>query len=189
MRSNRVTQSDIGSSRPYKTVSDFLEEDSFTGFTQEHLFIKRFIKNAWGQDIAALSNMAEAIAGLYALELIDDETARHRLNMIVNRALHKSVRPYSGTLENQSSLGLYGYYLEHLNIILGHFQAAGDNKHLTLNERITVHLRDLSLEAIERPRTPSASRQDALERRSGRDYSFNSFVRSKQRHNASRSAS
>ena len=145
MRSNRVTQSDIGSSRPYKTVSDFLKEDSFTGFTQEHLFIKRFIKNAWGQDIAALSNMAEAIAGLYALELIDDETARHRLNMIVSRALHKSVRPYSRTLEDQSSLGLYGYYLEHLNIILGHFQAAGDNKQLTLNERITVHLRDLSL--------------------------------------------
>ena len=65
MRSYRMTQSDIGSSRPYKTVSDFLEEDSFTGFTQEHLFIKRFIKKAWGQDIAALSNMAEAIAGLH----------------------------------------------------------------------------------------------------------------------------
>ena len=65
MRSNRVTQSGIGSSKPCKTVLGFLEEANFTGFTQEHLFIKRFIKKAWGQDIAALSNMAEAIAGLF----------------------------------------------------------------------------------------------------------------------------
>ena len=47
--------------KAWDRVEEFLSATSFKGFTSDDLFIKRFIPKGWGQDIAALSNMAEAI--------------------------------------------------------------------------------------------------------------------------------
>ena len=44
-----------------KRITDFLSRKSFDGFTSKDLFIKQIVKKGWGQDIAALSNMAEAL--------------------------------------------------------------------------------------------------------------------------------
>ena len=45
-------------------LSSFLARPSFDGFTKKDLFIKRLIGKPWGQDIAALSNMAEGYLNL-----------------------------------------------------------------------------------------------------------------------------
>ena len=45
--------------RAWEKVESFLSSDTFNGFTKDDLFIHRFVKKGWGQDIAALSNMAE----------------------------------------------------------------------------------------------------------------------------------
>jgi hypothetical protein len=55
------------------------------------------------------------------------------------------VRPYRRPLEEQRDLGRYGYYLEHLNIILGCYQAIAGDRFSELNLRITEHLLALSL--------------------------------------------
>ena len=57
----------------WKRVEDFLSRTNFTGFTKEDLFIKRFVPKGWGQDIAALSNMAEAIHLRSKLENLDNK--------------------------------------------------------------------------------------------------------------------
>jgi hypothetical protein len=59
--------------------------------------------------------------------------------------MHKSVSPYRGPLENTKNLGHYGYYLEHLNIILGHYQLAADKKYIELGTKISRHLLEQSL--------------------------------------------
>ena len=46
----------------FKRIAEFLDRQDFDGFSRQDLFIKQIIKKGWGQDIAALSNMAEAIA-------------------------------------------------------------------------------------------------------------------------------
>ena len=43
------------------------------------------------------------------------------------------------------SLGKYGYYLEHLNIILGSYQRVVDDTYQPLNQRVTEHLLAASL--------------------------------------------
>ena len=48
----------------YNKIKDFLLTPDFNGFTGDDLFIMQFIKKGWGHDIAALSNMAEAMANL-----------------------------------------------------------------------------------------------------------------------------
>jgi hypothetical protein len=48
----------------YNQIKDFLESEDFNGFTKKDLFIMQFIKKGWGQDIAALSNMAEALTNI-----------------------------------------------------------------------------------------------------------------------------
>ena len=48
----------------YNKIKDFLMRPDFNGFTKEDLFIMSIIKKGWGHDIAALSNMAEAITNL-----------------------------------------------------------------------------------------------------------------------------
>ena len=45
-------------------IKEFLMREDFNGFTSDDLFIMQFIKKGWGHDIAALSNMAEAIVNL-----------------------------------------------------------------------------------------------------------------------------
>ena len=45
----------------YHRVKNFLKKDTFDGFTNNDLFIIQFVGKGWGQDIAALSNMAEAL--------------------------------------------------------------------------------------------------------------------------------
>ena len=48
----------------FEKIKRFLLKDDFNGFTSDDLFIMQFIKKGWGQDIAALSNMAEALVNL-----------------------------------------------------------------------------------------------------------------------------
>tara|TARA_B100001093_G_scaffold511199_1_gene578581 strand:+ start:5970 stop:6281 length:312 start_codon:yes stop_codon:yes gene_type:complete len=48
-------------------IKEFLARDDFDGFSGDDLFIKKFIKQGLGQDIAALSNMAEGISGFLVL--------------------------------------------------------------------------------------------------------------------------
>ena len=48
----------------FESIKRFLLRKDFNGFTSEDLFIMQFIKKGWGQDIAALSNMAEALVNL-----------------------------------------------------------------------------------------------------------------------------
>ena len=48
----------------FSRIKSFLLSKDFNGFTSEDLFIMQFIKKGWGQDIAALSNMAEALVNL-----------------------------------------------------------------------------------------------------------------------------
>ena len=112
-------------------ITRFLTAPKFRGFTKQDLFIKNFIKKAWGQDIAALSNMAEAIANIVLSNPVSRDSLVPLLDEIVQRAMHKSVSPYRGPLEHTENLGHYGYYLEHLNIILGHYQLAADKNTLS----------------------------------------------------------
>ena len=48
----------------YSRIKIFLLNKNFKGFTKKDLFIMQFIKKGWGQDIAALSNMAEALTNI-----------------------------------------------------------------------------------------------------------------------------
>ena len=103
----------------YKRVKTFLTNPEFNGFTKNELFIMAFIKKGWGQDIAALSNMAEAMANLYFSDKRNRDEYCHLINQVLKRALHPSVNPYRKNFDKVRYLGKYGYYLEHLNIIIG----------------------------------------------------------------------
>ncbi len=62
--------------RAWERVSGFLSQKDFCGFTKNDLFIKRFVPKGWGQDIAALSSMAEAILQRSSNSRIDEHEAR-----------------------------------------------------------------------------------------------------------------
>ena len=126
-------------------VVGFLQCDSFDGFTSDDLFIMQFVKKGWGQDIAALSNMAEALINASKSGLARDSEVKVLLDGVVSRALHKKVSPYGKDPRAVENLGRYGYYLEHLNIILGCYQSAVDDAYLDLNLRVTEHLIDASM--------------------------------------------
>ena len=126
-------------------VVGFLQCDSFDGFTSDDLFIMQFVKKGWGQDIAALSNMAEALMNASKSGLMGDSEVKVLLDGVVSRALHKKVSPYGKDPRAVENLGRYGYYLEHLNIILGCYQSAVDDAYLDLNLRVTEHLIDASM--------------------------------------------
>ena len=111
-------------------VVGFLQCDSFDGFTSDDLFIMQFVKKGWGQDIAALSNMAEALMNASKSGLMGDSEVKVLLDGVVSRALHKKVSPYGKDPRAVENLGRYGYYLEHLNIILGCYQSAVDDAYL-----------------------------------------------------------
>ena len=125
-------------------VSEFLNRDSFNGFTQDDLFIMQFVKKGWGHDIAALSNMAEALMNASRAKLIIPSDVKRLLGRVVLRALHEKVSPYRKDPRVVNKFGHYGYYLEHLNIILGCYQSAVDDEYLKLNLRVTEHLIALS---------------------------------------------
>jgi hypothetical protein len=129
----------------YKKIKAFLQRDNFDGFTAEDLFIIQFVEKGWGQDIAALSNMAEALRNMARLEIVDAAEIKQLLNSTVQRALHNKVSPYKRDPREVKNLGRYGYYLEHLNIILGCYQEVVDDIYLDFNQRVTQHLVDASL--------------------------------------------
>lgn len=129
----------------YNKLREFLSREEFTGFTGDDLFIMQFIKKGWGQDIAALSNMAEALANIAVSDTNRQGEIAPLLKATVERALHPRVNPYKKDFSRVSSLGKYGYYLEHLNIILGCYQRVVDTAYQSLNQRVTEHLLQASL--------------------------------------------
>ena len=135
-----------GNLERYEKIRSFLLKPGFKGFTKEDLFIMSIIKKGWGHDIAALSNMAEALVNLSITNPHKTNEYWLLLNEVVNRALHPKVRPYKKNIDQVNNLGKYGYYLEHLNIILGAYKRMGlDKKYDQLNERISLHLLENSM--------------------------------------------
>ena len=126
-------------------IKEFLAKPNFSGFTGDDLFIKKFIKQGWGQDIAALSNMAEALRNIGLTETESCEEMAELIEKVVERAVHRSVNPWKKHIHKVTEFGHFGYYLEHLNIILGCYQLIGNQKYLDLNTRVTLHLRDASM--------------------------------------------
>ena len=125
-------------------IRAFLERPSFDGFTKSDLFIQRLIGKPWGQDIAALSNMAEGYLNLSKTQPSGDY-ATQQLAKIVDRAIHPTVNPYKKILSDVGSLSFHGYYLEHLNTVLGCYRLAGGEDHGELHQRISEHLVRISL--------------------------------------------
>jgi hypothetical protein len=131
--------------KKYNQIKSFLEADNFNGFTKKDLFIMQFIKKGWGQDIVALSNMAEALTNIAVNKLKAILEVKELLKVVVHRSLHNKVNPYKRDINKVKSLGKYGYYLEHLNIILGCYQRIVGDDYLELNKRISHHLLDSSM--------------------------------------------
>jgi hypothetical protein len=119
-------------------IEGFLSRPSFSGFTGDDLFIKQFIKKAWGQDIASLSNMAEALKSLS--NSYENTELLKLFEGLVARAIHPSVNPWEKDIDLVDNFGHYNYYLEHLNIILGCYQSVCGTRYLELSNKISKHL-------------------------------------------------
>ena len=119
-------------------IENFLGDTSFNGFTSNDLFIKHFIKKAWGQDIAALSNMAETLKNQAAS--FEPTELSILFEGLVFRATHSSVNPWKKDIDQINNFGHYNYYLEHLNIVLGCYQAVCGNRYIELSTKISKHL-------------------------------------------------
>ena len=78
----------------YKKIKDFLTRTDFNGFTKDDLFIMAIIKKGWGHDIAALSNMAEALANLSVSDPKNIDEYSFLINEVLKRAVHTKVSPY-----------------------------------------------------------------------------------------------
>ena len=135
-----MKRSSIESSADYNRILSFLTKGAFTGFTGKDLFIKNFIKKGWGQDIAALSNMAEALSFTVQTSPQFKQQIAPLMEKVVDCALHRSVSPHSKPIKEVGSLSQFSYYLEHLNIILGHHHKAVGSKHRQLSQRVSEHL-------------------------------------------------
>ncbi len=135
-----MTKIAIETTEDYMRIQKFLSKEDFSGFTGKDLFIKNFIKKGWGQDIAALSNMTEALS--FSVQANPELRGQiiPLLNQAVTCAFHKSVSPYSKPIAETNSLGQFCYYLEHLNIMLGHHQKIIGDQHKQLSDRISQHL-------------------------------------------------
>ena len=135
----------------YNRIEKFLRRDNFDGFTKDDLFIMNFMPKAWGHDIAALSNMAEALRNTKNDNAFGEQSRTLRsekiflIDRVVQFALHPKVNPWKKDIAKVTDFNHYGYYLEHLNIILGCYQDVADNKYLELNTRVTEYLREESL--------------------------------------------
>lgn len=134
------------SEKAFLRIQEFLNRENFSGFTAEDLFIKQFIPKGWGQDIAALSNMAEALRNLYIAKAHDHDDLKRLIGRVVAFAQHTSVSPWKRPITENTKLGGHGYYLEHLNIILGCYQWIADSRYQALNTRISKHLVALTME-------------------------------------------
>mgnify|MGYP006148736303 FL=1 len=129
-----------------KRIIDFLSINSFDGFTSKDLFIKQIFKKGWGQDIVALSNMAEALTNIAIQNPNNMKKYKTLVLKVAHRAMDKSVMPYkSKTLMTVKNYGKHGYYLEHMNIILGACGRCGVVDYKDLNEAISKHLIKLSM--------------------------------------------
>ena len=113
---------DAYAAKSLKRITQFLDRPDFDGFTTEDLFIKQFVPKGWGQDIAALSNMAEVIRNLCRQGEVAQSNAAMYMNKIYQCAISPSVRPWKKPISADTNFGGHGYFLEHLNIILGCFQ-------------------------------------------------------------------
>ena len=105
----------------YQKIKSFLEKEKFNGFTQKDLFIMSIVKKGWGHDIAALSNMAEALTNIALRDNQKLGECQNLLKKVIARAVHPKVNPYRKDIRQVADLGKFGYYLEHLNIILGSY--------------------------------------------------------------------
>ena len=123
----------------FDLIKEFLLRKDFNGFTSEDLFIMQFIKKGWGQDIAALSNMAESLVNL-SIKNPHDRQYISLISTVVERAVHTNVNPYKNDIYKVNNFGKFGYFLEHLNIVLGSYQRIAGDQYLELNERISNHL-------------------------------------------------
>ena len=141
-----MTQTIVGAPQ-IKKITDFLSSGSFDGFTSKDLFIKQIVKKGWGHEIVALSNMAEALTNIAIQNTQKLLECRSLLHEVVARAMHRSVIPYNaGSLLKVKEYGKHGYYLEHMNIILGACGRCGVHDYKDINEAISRHLVDLSME-------------------------------------------
>ena len=130
----------------FKRIAEFLDREHFDGFTGQDLFIKQIIKKGWGQDIAALSNMAEAIALIPGLPRgLSHKRKLDLMQKIIERALHPKVNPWKKPIDQVKDLGHFGYFLEHLNICLGLYHQAGAQDYKGLATRVSEHLAQASL--------------------------------------------
>ena len=135
----------------YRKIKKFLQREPFEGFTKKDLFIKNFMPNAWGQDIAALSNIAEALKSMTCEEVYRgqrkalNKEIKFLIDRVVQFAIHPSVNPWKKPIGQVTNFNHYGYYLEHLNIILACYQSLAGDKYLDLNTRVTLYLREESL--------------------------------------------
>ena len=82
------------SDKAFQRIQEFLSRESFSGFTAEDLFIKQFIPKGWGQDIAALSNMAEVLRNLHTTETHDHSSLKKLIERVVVYAQHPAVSPW-----------------------------------------------------------------------------------------------
>ena len=129
----------------YERIRVFLEREVFCGFSSEDLFIMQFVPRGWGQDIAALSNMAEGLRNLVKLEPSRHTAIEPLLTEVAERALSPSVSPFRKPITVQTNYGKHGYYLEHLNIILGCYQTIYGDTYRDINQAVTMHLVEESL--------------------------------------------
>ena len=130
----------------FKRIAEFLDRENFDGFTGQDLFIKQIMKKGWGQDIAALSNMAEAIALIPGLPRgLSQKRKLDLMQKIIERALHPKVNPWKKPIDRVKDLGHFGYFLEHLNICLGLYHQAGAEDYKGLATRVSEHLAQASL--------------------------------------------
>jgi len=128
----------------FDSIKDFLLRKDFNGFTSDDLFIMQFIKKGWGQDIATLSNMAESLVNLSIINPHDKQYVA-LIDEVVKRAVHPKVNPYKKDINKVNNFGKFGYFLEHLNIVLGSYQRIAGDQYLELNERVSNHLLKMSM--------------------------------------------
>ena len=129
----------------YERIKVFLEREAFSGFSSEDLFIMQFVPRGWGQDIAALSNMAEGLRNVVQLEPSRRKAIEPLLTEVVERALSPAVSPFRRQITDQTNYGKHGYYLEHLNIVLGCYQSIYGDTYRDINHAVSVHLAEESV--------------------------------------------
>jgi len=90
-------------------IREFLARGDFNGFTGADLFIKKFIKKGWGQDIAALSNMAEGLRNIALTEPESKYEIAELIDQVIQRAVHRSVNPWKKSIDKVTDFGHFGY--------------------------------------------------------------------------------